>query len=187
MTTIYFIRHAASDSTVKDGRIRPLTPQGIEAAQRLVTQLSDIDIDIIYSSPFKRAIDTVLPLAQSRNLNVNIVDDFRERKSDSVQTMGKHELTQKQWRDFTYTLSDGECFNDVQSRNIGALKQVLSDNKGKSIVIGTHGVALCTMIRYYKPVSEIDFERILLQMPYIVKMRFESNEFVDVTELCLVQ
>lgn len=29
MTTVYFIRHAESDNTVRDGRIRPLTKKGM--------------------------------------------------------------------------------------------------------------------------------------------------------------
>ena len=51
MTTIYFMRHAQADNSVRDGRIRPLTEKGL-ADRKLVTEfLQDKDIDVVVSSP----------------------------------------------------------------------------------------------------------------------------------------
>ena len=36
----------------------------------------------------------------------------------------------------------------VQKRNIEALKEILSDNRDKEIVIGTHGTALSTILNF---------------------------------------
>lgn len=183
MTSIFFVRHALSDRTVKEGRIRPLTQEGWKDAQRLIPLFRDIVIDGIYSSPYRRAIDTVHPLAEDRHLDIVTDEDFRERKSDSKQTLGREELTRIQWKDFSYTLSDGECFQEVQERNIAALRRVLTQAQNQSVVIGTHGVALCTILHYYEPLSDTECEDILLRMPYVVKLRFEGERYLGREEV----
>ena len=70
MTTIYFIRHAESDITVRDPQTRPLTQKGL-ADRRLVTKfLSNKSIDIVLSSPFKRAYDTIESFAVDNRLKI---------------------------------------------------------------------------------------------------------------------
>ena len=58
MTTVYFIRHAESDFSVRDGRIRPLTEKGL-ADRKLATEfLQGKNIDAVLSSPYKRAVES---------------------------------------------------------------------------------------------------------------------------------
>ena len=152
MTTIYFIRHAQADNTIRDGRIRPLTKKGL-ADRHLVTEyLQDKGVDAVLSSPFKRAIDTVSIFADSCGITVELIEDFRERKSDSdVASTDAHffAFMERQWADFSYTGSDGESLAAVQTRNIAALQGVRERYKGRTLAIGTHGTALATIIRYY--------------------------------------
>lgn len=183
MTTLYFVRHAQSDRTVRDGRIRPLTPQGVKDAAHLVTLFQGISIDAILSSPFQRAMDTVRPLAEERQLEIEVVEAFQERRSDSQQAQDLAALTREQWLDFTYTLSDGECFQEVQNRNLAALAQVLANHPEETVVIGTHGVALCTMLHRYCPMNVEAFDRILQIMPYVVKLELEAGACVSMLEL----
>ena len=63
MTTVYLIRHAESDRSVRKSGSRPLTEKGREDALKLVGLFQGMEIDRIYSSPYKRALDTVSPLA----------------------------------------------------------------------------------------------------------------------------
>lgn len=183
MTTIYFVRHAESDINIRDGESRPLTEKGLKDAKNIIPLFREIEIDRVYSSPYKRAVDTVSPLANIRKLEIEVIDDFKERRSDTVKSVELSELIKRQWDDFTYTLSDGECYSDVQSRNIKALARVLSENEGGTVVIGTHGISLCTMIHFYHPISLKNLGRILLTMPYIARMRFDGGRFVDFEEL----
>ena len=83
MTTVYFIRHAEADNTMRDGRNRPLTEKGMND-RRLVTEfLQDKSIEAVLSSPFKRAVDTIAGFADGAGFEIEIIEDFRERKSDS--------------------------------------------------------------------------------------------------------
>jgi 2,3-bisphosphoglycerate-dependent phosphoglycerate mutase len=75
-TTIIFVRHA--EQTNHDAADPPLSEAGKKRVAELTRQLVDADvvagIDAIYSTPYKRSIETVQPLADRLDLPVNIYD-----------------------------------------------------------------------------------------------------------------
>ncbi len=180
-TVIYFVRHAESNMGNPDDRTRELTIKGLED-RKLVTQfLNDKKIDIVLSSPYKRAIDTVKEFADLHKLEIELILNFRERKVSSEWIEDFHTFSRKQWQDFDYKLSDGESLREVQRRNIIALKQIIERHKEKNIVVGSHGTALSTIINYYDNSFQYDdFESIRTLMPWIVKFTFENSKCVEV-------
>ena len=181
MTKIYFVRHAEPNYNNRDDISRELSAKGM-ADRELVTQfLSDKNIEVVLSSPYKRAVDTVTHFADSEGLNIEIIVDFRERKVDSVWIEDFTAFSKAQWTDFDYKLSDGESLNDVQSRNISALNSVLEKYKDKNIAIGSHGTALSTIINYYdNSFGYEDFERIRTVMPWIVEFTFQNEKCISI-------
>lgn len=186
MTTIYFIRHAESDNGVRDGAIRPLTEKGWNNRIIVTDYLKDKDIEKVLSSPFKRAVDTISGFAGKYDLEIETVYDFRERKSDSdwLRDTDFFSFIERQWNDFTYSLSDGECLAEVQERNINALNDVLNRFKDKNIVIGTHGTALSTIINYYDNTYGFsDFMDMVKIMPWVVKMEFDGTRCLSIEKI----
>ena len=188
MTEIYFIRHAESDITVTDGRTRPLTTKGM-ADRRLVTDfLKDKNVDAVFSSPYKRAVDTVSDFAQKFGFEIETDEDFRERRSDGDwdRKTDYFALMERQWADFSYTLSDGECLAEVQERNIAALKRVLARYSDKTVTIGTHGTALSTIVNYFdNSYGFKDFMAMVGIMPWVVKMYFVGDDFAGLQKIDL--
>ena len=181
MTTIYFIRHAESNFSNHDDMTRELTPKGMQDSKLVTRFLSDKNIDIIFSSPYKRAIDTIRDFSEANGLEIQIVDDFRERKVDSCWIEDFSAFCKAQWADFDYKLSDGETLREVQTRNVDALKRLLIDHRDKNIVIGTHGTALSTIINFYdKKFGYSDFEKIKDRMPWVVKFTFRDDVCLDI-------
>jgi len=185
MTTVYFIRHAESDRSIQDTRERPLTAKGLADAEKLAALFTDTAIHRIYASPYKRAVDTVAPLAESRKLDITRVENLRERDRDSVESMGMEEKILLQWNDFSYVPMDGECYLDVQQRNLNALRGILAENEGQTVVIGTHGIAMCTTIHFFSPIGHKQLRRILLTMPYVTRLMFDKDRFIEISELPL--
>lgn len=177
MTNVYFVRHAQSDKTWQGGdRTRPLTKEGLADSAEVTRALSDKGITRIYSSPYTRALQTVSGLSQALGLPVREAEGFRERNAGSWQGENFLRFIEAQWADFNYHIADGECLADVQERNIAALKEVLSECAGESVAVGTHGTALSTIIKYYRPqFGFADFMRIIDYMPYVVEMTFDDN------------
>lgn len=174
--TVYFVRHAEPDFRVREDALRPLSAKGRLDAESLVGLFADIPVDHVYASPFLRAVDTVRPLADQRGLSIETVEEFRERKVDSGWIEDFHAFASRQWADFQYKLTDGECLAEVQARNVGALKKVLKRHPDGQIVIGTHGTALSTILHHYDPAYGYDwFERIRAVMPLVVKVVFDDS------------
>ena len=193
MTTVYFVRHAESDITVRDGRSRPLTLKGMTDRHLVTEFLADKEIDVILSSPFKRAMDTISEFAEAKHLPIITVEDFRERKSDADHLSGNRSdefwsFIEHQWADFRFTLSDGECLFVVQQRNIRALEDTLRQYPNQNLVVGTHGTALSTIINYYDcSYGYTDFMAMVNIMPWIVKMVFAGTALQSLEKIDLFQ
>ncbi len=181
-TTIYFIRHAEPNYQNHDDMARELTIKGIEASHTLIDQFSTISIDHFYSSPYKRAIDTITPLAHNKQRQIKIINDLRERKISDKWVGDFSSIARKQWEDFTFKLPNGESLKEVQERNILALKNILEEASGKSIIVGTHGTALSTMINYYQTDFSYEaFNQYKHQFPWIVTFEFENMKLKKIT------
>lgn len=181
MTNVYFIRHAEPNYDNHDDESRELSCKGLQDRKLVTRFLSDKHIDVVLSSPYKRAIDTVSDFAEFANLEIEIVPDFRERRVDSEWIPNFNAFCKQQWEDFNYKLSDGESLKEVQSRNIKALTGVLEIFRGKSIVIGSHGTALSTIINHYdKSFGYSDFENIKGLMPWVAAFTFDDDVCVNI-------
>lgn len=186
MTTLYFVRHAQPNYENHNDLTRELSPKGLEDRHRVTRLLADVPVDAVLSSPFKRAVDTVQPLADSRGLPVRTVEDFRERRIADTWIEDFAAFCQAQWADFDYKLADGESLREVQNRSIAVLQAVLREYPDQTVIIGTHGTALSTIINHYNPAfGYADFEKIRMLMPWVVRFTFSgerctSIEYIDV-------
>ncbi len=180
MTHVYFVRHAEPNYDNHDDALRELSPKGL-ADRALVTEvLRDKGIAAVLSSPYRRAVDTVTPLADALGLPVELVDGFRERRIDSwIEDFEAY--SRRQWADFEYKRADGESLGEVERRNIAALEGVLARFSGKAVAAGAHGTALSTILHHFRPgFGYNDFQRIRPLMPWIVRLDFEGAECVGI-------
>lgn len=183
MTTVYFIRHAEPNYENHDDLSRELSPKGLQSSKELVNSFAGIQIDAFYSSPYLRAVDTIKPLADSRGRSIHLIPDFRERKITDHWIEDFTGFTEKQWADFHYHLPGGESLFMVQERNIRALEDLLQAHPDQTILIGTHGTALSTIINYYKPDFQLaDFHRIKGVFPWIVEGEFQGTSCLSIME-----
>lgn len=186
MTKVYFVRHAKPDFSIQDDLTRPLTEEGMKDSKNVTRFLLDKHITKVFSSPYKRTIDTIKDFAECADLKINIIDDFRERKIDNVWIEDFNKFVKEQWNNFDYKLTCGESLNEVQNRNITALKHILKESVNQNIVIGTHGTALSTIINYFdKKFDYTEFERIKNFMPFIACITFHGENVIKVEEFKL--
>ena len=183
MTNVYFIRHAEPNYENHDDLLRELSPKGLQSSKELVNFFAGIQIDAFYSSPYLRAMDTIKPLADSRGQTIHLIPDFQERKITDHWIEDFTGFTEKQWADFHYHLPGGESLSMVQERNIRALEDLLQAHPDQTILIGTHGTALSTIINYYKPDFQLaDFHRIKGVFPWIVEGEFQGTSCLSIME-----
>lgn len=77
------LRHAAAGSRAEwegDDRLRPLDARGRRQAEALVDRYGGLRVDAIYASPYRRCVETVLPLAAARGLPVLEREELAEER-----------------------------------------------------------------------------------------------------------
>jgi len=183
MTSIFFVRHAQPDIAWEDDRTRPLTDVGLEDSKIVTAVLEKYTIDVYYSSPYKRSIDTIRDCADRFKKSIQVDERFREREKG----INSLQYLEKRWQDFSFAEENGESLASVQQRNIEALIEILNKHQDKNIVIGTHGTALSTVLHYYDSSFGLEgFKRIWFSMPYIIRLDFDGERLIKTTELLKV-
>ena len=183
LTDIIFVRHAQSVYG-DDDRNRPLTDEGLRDRQIVIDTLKNRKIDVFLCSPYKRSIDTIKPAADFFNIDILTDERLRERKAGSFESG----LLEKRWSDFNFAEEGGESLKSVQERNMDAFTEILGEYKGKTVVIGTHGTALSTILQHYNRNFGLnDFLRIVNWMPYIIELKFDGEYLTGMRELAYVE
>ena len=123
-TTVYMLRHAESAVLPMPNRERPLTDTGREQAEALDLYLRQLGVGFVYSSPFRRAVDTVAPFCASRASQPVEREDLRE----SV---------------------EGEPFDEVRARMASAVEEIVSAHPGEVVAMCTHGGTLWALMNHF--------------------------------------
>lgn len=159
----------------------PLTQSGIRNAELLRKRLKDTPLDAIYSSPAGRARSTADIVKGSRKLEIIEEPNLREmgfgcwegQKHDDIWELYP-EVHDDCWkRPHLYQPIDGESYQQVQDRTVGAVKRIISNPAYGSVLVVTHAAALKTIMAYFEGRS---FER-LWDPPYMHDTSLSLIEF----------
>ena len=186
MTRVYFVRHAQSDYRSGSDRERGLTAEALEDRKIVLDFLRDKQVDVFWCSPYRRSLDTIREAADFYGKPIQTDERLRER--EAAPGGNNRELFRKRWADFDWHEPGGESLRSVQERNIAALTEILEQNRDQTIVIGTHGTALSTILNYYDPGYDCDaFLRIIDWMPFVVELDFDGTQFLSQKEHVYVE
>ncbi|MFD1095378.1 SixA phosphatase family protein [Salegentibacter chungangensis] len=141
VTTYYFIRHAEKDRSNPEEKDPVLTKAGEKRARNWAEVFKDVDLDMIYSSDFKRTKATAKPTAKAKGLKLKIYDtsnlndqDFQEQTAGKTVLVVGHSNTTPQ---FVNLILGEEKYENIADDENGALFIVkeLSDGKKTSQVL----------------------------------------------------
>ncbi len=156
LTTFYLVRHRESKKNIlwihhsvwveKYG----LTENGKQKAENLIVSFGWKTIDLIYCSPYRRCIETVTPLAISRDLD--IIYDHRVTEIDVWDLdgvpVGATWPTDRQLTSVPIGTT-GESLLSCRDRIWDFLDGMRTHNQGKSILICSHGEPLVFAKQYF--------------------------------------
>ncbi len=149
--TIYLLRHAESapsrDLPEPDW---PLSRQGADQARRWATHLSGLDIARVCSSPFVRAVATVRPFWEARQLPIEIEPDLRERTLSAQRIDNFEEPLRRSWEDFDYALPGGESSRTCRRRIVDCVTRLASSHAG-TLLVSSHDNALALFLNALDP------------------------------------
>jgi 2,3-bisphosphoglycerate-dependent phosphoglycerate mutase len=153
-TTVLLVRHAApvlpavGDLPEVDNE-RGLTDDGRRAASRLASRLETLPITAIYSSPYRRAVETVEPLATRLGLGIRLHDDLAERWL-AARILGDDEwlgVYRRTWEDVNFCPAGGESRSTTQKRALSVLSDIRQQHGGEIVVVSTHGGLIGCLLR----------------------------------------
>jgi len=79
-TTVYLVRHAEKITADPQDQDPGLTPEGFKRAEDLKQFLKNEEIDVFFTTPYKRNKMTLTPVAQGRKVLVYEAHDFKNLK-----------------------------------------------------------------------------------------------------------
>ena len=146
-TRLYLVRHA--HAVWRPDESRPLSPRGRKDAEHVARLLAPLGIGAIYSSPSRRAVETIAPLATQAGLSPVLLDDLRERELPVQAPEAFESAVESSWRNPEKGVGDGESNRTAQARGVRAIQSVLSAHSGERIVVSTHGNLLALVLNAF--------------------------------------
>ncbi|HEX5579022.1 MAG TPA: histidine phosphatase family protein [Candidatus Limnocylindria bacterium] len=153
---------------------RPLTDEGRQAAEELADELEPYVITSVYSSPYQRAIETVTPTAQRRDLEVHLLPDLRERRLTLTPTDDWQDDLQRSWADPDYALEGAESGRQAQRRAIALLDLLRTRHAdGGRLLVGSHGNLISLILQTFEPGVDYAFHQ-AMPMPAIYHLEHDG-------------
>ena len=184
-TTIYMIRHAKSPFVFGQELTRELSTQGLIDAKKVADIMDNKKIDLIVSSPYKRAIQTIEEIATNKDIEIIVYEELRERQLKGAFKLTEDEIYQAiktSFEDIDFHLTDGESIRDVQNRAMPVIKNLLNNYEGKTIIIGTHGNVMTIIMNYFDKAYGYEFWK-NTSKPDIYKLVFSGENLLSVHRL----
>ncbi len=147
----------------------PLNETGFEQAKQTGEYVTkSFRVDAVYSSDLVRVTETVRPVAEGLGLEINTDKRLREVDVGRWQGVPVADIE----RDFPeevafyrsnpgrFRFEDGESYADMLVRVVEAFEDIAKDNDGKTVVVGTHGGCIRTLLAHINKLSIDDIAQI---------------------------
>jgi broad specificity phosphatase PhoE len=149
VTEILLARHGETDWN-RESRFQghadpPLNALGRQQAAELAEALANQSLVAVYTSPLRRARETAEVIAARHGLTEIPVAGLREVDVGSWQALTRAEVEQRfpeqfrRWLDLGQGWDDGETYDEMGKRAIGAICELAARHDGERIVAVTHG------------------------------------------------
>ena len=162
-TRLIFVRHGEAEGNRKKlfhgWTDSELTPKGNQQAQAVAKRLKYQPIDVMYSSPLKRAYRTAQYIAEEKGImEIKVVDNLKEINAGLWEDMKFDKLPVK-WpkehdvwenKPHLHCMPMGESIKDAFDRTLHEVLHIIKENQGKSVCVVTHGTVLRSLVCHFK-------------------------------------
>lgn len=158
MTKIYLIRHGESEwnklSMIQGQQNTKLTELGKIQAKRLGARLIEEKVDLIYTSDLERAYMTGKIIAEEIQKPLIVAEALREIKFGPWEGLALTEIKEKFKDEYglwmrephNLTMEGAERLEDLKTRSMQFINELVESNKGKNIGIVSHSATLKTIL-----------------------------------------
>lgn len=160
-TRLVIVRHGETEYNLKglfQGQLDArLTKKGERQAACTAKRLQAIEYGAIYASPLQRAVKTADIINRGRGLKMNTDSRLKEIRCGrweglqigELMTIDPEGFHLWEYEPHQFAIEGGESFAQVSERVTEALEHIIADNRGKTVVIVSHMVAILLMLLYF--------------------------------------
>lgn len=164
-----------------------LDEDGIKEAKNAAKEISDIPIDIAFSSPLIRAKHTLQIILDENNWNLTPIHDDALREKNYGDYTGKNKWEIKEQvgddefkkirRSWDYVLPNGESLKNVYERAVSFYeKEILPHLKeGKNVIVASHGNTVRALVKYFDNISDDKISEIEIATGELYVYEFNSE------------
>jgi|AntRauTorcE11897_2_1112592.scaffolds.fasta_scaffold07641_2 probable phosphoglycerate mutase len=165
--TIYFVRHGESLANTKgvfSATDTPLTEVGRSEAHSIQDRCDPLEIEVIISSDYKRALETAQVINETAKVNIVESSHFREinhppeivaRSHDDREAMAVLDEIRDNQSDSEYHYSSEENMYDFRDRLADGLESLTARSE-ETILVVTHSFALATIAAILLTGADVD-------------------------------
>jgi len=154
ISKIFLLRHGESEKNVKhvyDSSLDTygLTQDGEAMARKTARELKEEGVDVVYTSPVRRARETAKIIAAEIGAEVHIADELCEifagtwegKEIGGAEIQEEHEaraaLSDQEYYKAPYG-NTGESLQDAEDRAVPFVKKVIAEHSGKKVAFVSH-------------------------------------------------
>jgi broad specificity phosphatase PhoE len=170
MVTVFLLRHGET-AWNKLGRVMgrtqvPLGADGVQQIQKIAPLVAALELDAIYTSPLRRAVQTAkvvaagtkLPVCKSEGLNEIAFGDWAGRYFDEL-------IDNELYRRFIKSpaatlLPGGETITDVQRRGLKVIDEAAQKVPGGRFLFVSHGDVIRAILCHYMKLPLNEYRRL---------------------------
>jgi 2,3-bisphosphoglycerate-dependent phosphoglycerate mutase len=141
---VYLVRHCKTTGQEPEA---PLAPEGREQALVLADFLAPLGVERIVSSPFVRARDSIVPLAERLGLPLETDERLRERLFSLVGLPDWLERYRASFDDLDTALPGAESGTQAMARGVAAVEDAIRQDRVTVLV--SHGNLLTLIRRHF--------------------------------------
>ena len=144
---VILIRHATACGQSPDA---DLTKEGHKQADNLSSALANLGTDMLFSSPYKRAKQTILPYARISGLKITTLNNLHERVLSLEPKPDWLTHIDRSFQNRDYALPGAESLNDTFARAQSALTEILKINAKRPAAV-SHGNLIASVLHHIDP------------------------------------
>jgi broad specificity phosphatase PhoE len=158
---LLLIRHGEIPSNIKKayaGRsAEELTPKGICQAEDVAVKLKKLEVQAIYSSPIRRAIQTAQIISKKIGMDFQVEDAFREMELGPWEGLSESEVATNSpgkwdiWNNSPAELKlpGRETLIELQDRVLTGIMKIKENSTNNNVVIVTHVAIIRVLLLWH--------------------------------------
>lgn len=174
MTTIVLVRHAEND-WVRSGKLAGWTPgvhlneEGRRQANLLGERLASSRLDVVYSSPLERAVETAESILSHYPGKTLCIEEmigeahYGDWTGESLRKLSRTRL----WGVVQHQPSQarfpgGESIQEMQTRAVSAIDRIATEHPHRIVVAVSHGDVIKSIVAHYAGMHLDMFQRLVI-------------------------